>query len=69
MKNSYKVDYFDSFYIKGPTKYFSTEDEAYAYANTAPTPKSFLGMPNTYTNFFIHQRVGRKWYVMKRIER
>ena len=65
----YKVDYFDSFYIKGPTKYFSTEEEAYAYANTAQVPKSFLGMSNPYTNFFIHQRVGRKWYVLKRIER
>lgn len=69
MTKQYKVDYFDSFYIQGPTKYFSTEEEAYAYANTAPVPKSFLGMSNTYTNFFIHQRVGRKWYVMKRIER
>jgi len=69
MTKQYKVDYFDSFCVQGPTKYFNTEEEAYAYANTAPVPEKVFGRSNPYTNFFIHKRVGRKWYVLKRIER
>ena len=68
MKN-YKADYFDSFCIQGPTKYFNTEEEAFAYAETAPVPKKVFGKANDYTNFFVHQKIDGKWYVLKMIER
>ena len=67
--SKYKVDYFDSFSIKGPTKYFNTEEEAFVYAQTAPVPEKVFGQHNDHTHFFVHQKIDGKWYVMKRIER
>lgn len=68
MKN-YKVDWFDSI-SKGPTKFFNTEEEAVKYAETTPVQEKLFGgkMDNHY-NFFVHQRIDGKWYVLKRIER